>query len=130
MGVERSVFSHHVAKPDRESAWRWPDSLDALIAAPQNHTLLLENENVRVLDTCIAPGERTPLHTHRWPSAMYVLSWSSFVRYGERGEVLLDSRQALSLANPPQVIWSQPLPPHTLENVGNTDLRVISVELK
>ena len=34
----------------------WPDELDALVAAPQHHTLLFENEFVRVLDTRIAPG--------------------------------------------------------------------------
>jgi hypothetical protein len=27
-------------------------------------------------------------------------------------------------------VWSEPLPPHTLENVGERDLRVISVEIK
>ena len=27
-------------------------------------------------------------------------------------------------------LWSGPLPPHTLENVGDSELRVISVELK
>jgi hypothetical protein len=27
-------------------------------------------------------------------------------------------------------LWSGPLPPHTLENVGESELRVLSVELK
>ena len=40
----------------------------------------------------IAPGDRTPVHTHRWPAVLYVLSWSDFVRYDDKGEVLLDSR--------------------------------------
>ena len=44
----------------------WPPELDALIAAPKQHRLLLENDRVRVLDTEIAPGDRTPVHTHRW----------------------------------------------------------------
>ncbi len=46
----------------------WPPSLDALVAAPEHHTLLFENSAVRVLDTHIAAGARTPLHTHAWPS--------------------------------------------------------------
>jgi len=33
--------------------WTWPDELDALSAAPQNHRVLLENERVRVLQTHI-----------------------------------------------------------------------------
>ena len=48
----------------------WPDELDALNAAPHHHTLLFENEFVRVLDTRVPPGETVPLHTHHWPSAL------------------------------------------------------------
>jgi quercetin dioxygenase-like cupin family protein len=72
----------------------WPESLDALAAAPGNHSLLLENEHVRVLDTRIKAGERTPVHTHRWPAALYVLSWSDFVRYDDQGRVLANSAAA------------------------------------
>jgi quercetin dioxygenase-like cupin family protein len=53
---------------------QWPDELDALIAAPQHHILLFENEAVRVLDTRIPPGQTVPLHTHRWPGTLYILS--------------------------------------------------------
>ncbi|MGB3715767.1 MAG: hypothetical protein WA996_15180 [Candidatus Promineifilaceae bacterium] len=110
--------------------WPWPDELDALIAAPENHTLLFENESVRVLDTRIRPGRTTPVHTHCWPGALYVRSWSDFVRRDEKGNIVLDSRKIESLATPPAVLWSDPLPPHTLENVGENEIRVISVELK
>lgn len=108
----------------------WPDELDALIAAPDHHQLLLENERVRVLDTRIPPGGSTPVHTHRWPAWLYVLSWSDFVRYDDKGKVLLDSRTVESLKVPPTTVWAAALPPHSLENVGNNDLHVISVELK
>ena len=67
-------------------------ALDAMVAAPAHHEVLLENEHVRVLDTRLAAGEATPLHIHPWPSVLYVLSWSDFVRYGNEGQVLLDSR--------------------------------------
>ena len=106
----------------------WPPELDAVVAAPKHHVVMLENDDVRVLDTRIAPGETVPLHTHRWPSVLYVLSWSDFVRRDERGEVALDSRTA-GLA-PPKALWSAALPPHTLENVGDRDIHIISVELK
>lgn len=105
------------------------DSLDALSAAPRNHRVLFENERVRVLDTSVAPGETVPLHTHRWPSVLYILAWSDFVRRGAEGEVLLDSRRSGAVA-PGMALWSGPLGPHTLENVGESELRAISVELK
>lgn len=52
----------------------WPETLDALAAAPGNHTLLFENDAVRVLDTLVRPGQVVPLHGHQWPSANYLLS--------------------------------------------------------
>jgi hypothetical protein len=85
---------------------------------------------VRVLDTRIAPGARTPVHTHRWPSVLYILGWSAFVRRDAQDQVLVDSRTVPGLAASPGVVWSPPLPAHSLENVGTSDLRVISVELK
>jgi hypothetical protein len=107
----------------------WPAEQDALIAAPKHHTLLMENEHVRVLDTRIQPGDTAPLHTHRWPSALYLLSWSDFIRRDRDGNVLVDSRGGSGVAEQ-SAAWSPPLPPHTLENVGSKELRVISVELK
>ena len=110
--------------------WIWPEELDALIAAPKHHTLLFENDFVRVLDTCIRPGETTNVHTHRYPATLYILSWSDFIRYDENGNTLLDSR---TLANPPKAgsaLWSDSLSPHSLQNVGNRDIHVINVEQK
>jgi hypothetical protein len=107
----------------------WPDELDALQAAPGYHVLLFENESVRVLDTRVRPGQMVPLHTHRWPAALYILSWSDFVRRDGGGLTLVDSR----MGGKPMggvAVWSEPLPPHTLENVGESELRVITVELK
>jgi len=44
--------------------------------------------------------------------------------------VLLDSRTVLTLQDPPPALWSAPLPPHSLLNVGEADLHLISVEVK
>jgi hypothetical protein len=82
---------------------------------------------VRVLDTTIGPRERTPIHTHQWPSVLYVVSWSDFVRRDASGAVLVDTRgQAPSSG----ALWGPPLGPHSLENVGATPIHIISVELK
>ena len=92
--------------------------------------LLMENERVRVLDTIIRPGETTPVHTHPDPSVFYIISWSDFVRYDDQGDVLLDTRDADSAAQPPSVLWGEIMPPHAVENVGDADLHVIGVEVK
>lgn len=109
----------------------WPDELDALRAAPANHRPLLENSRVRVIETVVAVAARTPVHTHRWASVEYVPSASSFVRPDGEGTVLLETRRA---ADPEplrsEALWSDPFPPHSVENVGDEELRVIMVELK
>lgn len=114
--------------PETDSP-EWPDRLDALSAAPGFHRLLLENEAVRVLETRIGPGETVPLHTHRWPSLLYLLASADLVRRDVDGEVLSDSRES---GAPPlgAAIWTGPMAPHTVENVGAGEIRMINVELK
>ena len=105
------------------------DPLDATLAAPHFHRVLLENETVRVLDTMVRPGETVPLHTHRWPAVLYIVSWSNCVRRDVNGAITMDSRGS-AVPIPGTALWSTPLPPHTLENVGDGELRVIVVEQK
>jgi hypothetical protein len=114
----------------RQVDGHWDESLDALVAAPAHHRLLFENAHVRVLDTRIAPGERTPVHTHRWPAAHYVLGWSDFVRRDSAGTVLVDTRVTNGGRTPPQALWGEALAPHSLENVGATTIHIISTEIK
>ncbi len=108
--------------------WSWPDEMDALVAAPKHHTLVLENERVRLLDTWIPKGDTVPVHTHRWPGVYYTLQFSHFVRRDGDGNVLLDSR---TLEGPmPAAAFLENLPPHSVENVGDTDIHLVSVEMK
>ena len=109
---------------------QFPDALDPLIASPQHHKLLFENEFVRVLDANIPAGEITNLHTHKYPASLYFISWSDFIRYDADGHVLLDSSTLEKVPLPGSAMWSNPLPAHALKNVGKIDLHVISVEIK
>jgi hypothetical protein len=110
--------------------WPWPDELDALAAAPAHHQLLLEDQRVRVLHTRIPAGDVVPLHTHRWGGIAYLQSFSHFIRRDQRGEVLFDSRQAGDPPPIPCAQWMQPLPPHTVENLGPSEISIVIVELK
>lgn len=115
---------------ENTSTWEWPDELDALVAAPANHQVLLENERVRVIQTQVPVASTTPVHTHRWASVEYVLSTTDFIRRDGDGDVLLDTRVAHSRPGLSDVLWSGPRPPHSIENVGDMELRVLMVELK
>jgi hypothetical protein len=107
--------------------WCWPDELDAVIAAPKHHKLILENERVRVLDTHIPVGDTVPVHTHRWPAVYYVIQSSHFIRRDQDGNVTFDSR---TVAPGPTANFLEYLPPHSVENVGDREIHLISVELK
>jgi len=117
-------------KKNGSNKWIWPEELDALIAAPQHHKLLHENSFVRVIDTLIPPNEITNVHTHKWPASLYIISWSDFIRYGDDGSIILDSRNLSRSPSPSTATWSEPLAPHALKNVGEKDLHIISVEIK
>lgn len=108
----------------------WDDSLDAVASAPGHHRVLFENEHVRVLDTRVPPGERVPLHTHKWPSVAYTISAGDFVRFDAEGAPTLDTRTAKLTVEPGSAMWLPSLEPHSIENVGTTELRSITVELK
>jgi quercetin dioxygenase-like cupin family protein len=105
-------------------------ALDAMSAAPDHHELLLENDLVRVLDTRLRSGERTPVHTHSWPATLYVMSWSDFIRRDADGNVIVDSRNWDRPPAPGEALWLPPLTPHSVENIGRSELRLIAVELK
>jgi hypothetical protein len=92
--------------------------------------VLFENDRVRVLETRIRPGEIAPVHTHRRPTVLCVLSGSSFIRRDPEGAVLLDTSRLDPPFVMPPVLWSDFTPAHTLQNTGPDELVVIGVELK
>ena len=110
------------------SDWPWPNELDALIAAPKHHTLIFENERMRMLDTRIPPGDTVPVHTHRWPAVYYTVQFSHFIRRDGEGNLLFDSRTVSGEL--PSAKWIETLPPHSVENVGDAEVHLVSVELK
>jgi hypothetical protein len=55
----------------------------------------------------------------------YVLGTTNFVRRDADQNVLLDTRAADAEPHISDVLWSDPFPPHALENVGDAELRVI-----
>jgi quercetin dioxygenase-like cupin family protein len=105
--------------------WWTPDN-DALAAAPQNHQLLFENDEVRVLEVTVQPGVREPLHAHRYPSVLYYISAAHMKEYSP-GIPAVDHPRKQDGA----VVFLPIGPPHQMENLESTKpLRAIRVELK
>lgn len=104
----------------------WTAENDALAAAPQNHKLLFENDEVRVLEVTVSPGVREPLHAHRYPSVMYYVSGAHMEEYSP-GIAAVDHPRKDDGA----VVFLPVGPPHQMENMETSKpLKAIRVELK
>jgi hypothetical protein len=97
--------------PDRRN---WPKSRAALQSVPEHRKILLEYEQVRVLEACVAPGGTVAVHSRRGSDVFRVLGSSDLVGREPSGTV----------------VWRAPLAPHSLTNVGTLGLRVLAVEIK
>jgi hypothetical protein len=48
------------------------DANDGVLVAPENHKVLYEDADVRVLDVTVLPHTREVMHTHTRPAIMYI----------------------------------------------------------
>ena len=110
-----------------QQPWPWPDRMDAVLAAPASHRVLVDNDRVRVLEVTIEPGAREPEHTHWAPSVM-IIDEPAPIRYYQGPELLFESQP---LPGPGvRVRWMEPEGPHSVENTGPHRYHAIRVELK
>jgi hypothetical protein len=109
--------------------WPWPQTLDAVIAAPESHRVLLDNERVRVLEVMIEPGTREPEHTHHALSVM-LIDQPAHIKYYVGNELRFESPQAPDSTPGIQVHWMDPEGPHSVENIDQHRYHAIRVELK
>lgn len=112
-----------LAKSTGADQW-WKPELDATTAAPDNHKVLFENDEVRVLEVTVAPGTREPMHVHRYPAVIYVDSTSHLIEH------LQDGSSHDVGVRPSGVRWLPVAQGHAMENVGTLPLHAIRVELK
>jgi hypothetical protein len=89
-----------MADESTPSEWPWPESLDAVEAAPSSHHVLLENRRVRVVEVDVQPGRREPIHTPRWPSVMLVDRAARIRYYDEDGDLAFESPERSADAVP------------------------------
>jgi hypothetical protein len=115
---------------DPREPWPWPDDLDAVVAAPEFHSVLLETDRVRVLDGRVPPGATVPVHTHRWGGVLWIIAASDFVRRSPDGAVIVDTRRSGTTPVAGTAVWGAPLTPHSLENVGSEEFHTLTVEIK
>lgn len=111
------------------SEWPWTGELDALIAAPDSHRLLFENDRVRVLEVLIEAGAREPEHTHRYPSVM-IVDEPARIRYYEHGALTFESPAPDTPPQGPKAVWMDAEGPHSVENIDSTRYHALRIELR
>lgn len=95
---------------------------DAVTIAPHLHTIIFENEKVRVLKVTVPPGSHADLHSHP-DNVVVVLEGGSFTstnNVGEAKEVNLTAGTT----------FFSPASEHIVDNNGTQTVKVVQVELK
>ena len=96
--------------------------MDAVKAAPESATVLMENDRVRVLDVKFKPGQKTIMHSHP-DHVIYVLKDGKLkinLPNGTSNEVNLKAGQ---------VVWMK-AGDHAVENLSKASANNLIIELK
>jgi beta-alanine degradation protein BauB len=95
---------------------------DAAKVAPHVYKVLFENEQVRLLEVSMQPGDRTEMHTHP-DNLLYVLSGGKVTFTGPSGEVAdLEVPAGMSM-------WMEATE-HATDNVGGSAIHALFFEPK
>jgi quercetin dioxygenase-like cupin family protein len=95
---------------------------DIAIIAPQQHKVIFENDTIRMLGVTVKPGDKVGMHRNP-ENINYILSPGT-LRLIEPDGTAVDIELSEG-----QVIPA-PEGSHAVENIGNTEVRTICIELK
>lgn len=96
---------------------------DVMKVASNHYKILLENSSVRVLENTLAPGESDPAHSH--PRGWYYVT-----QPGRMKIVFASGKTEMWDAKLGEAGWIKGETAHTSENVGDTPLTYVLVEVK
>lgn len=90
--------------------------------SPQYYKVLLENDQVRVLEYRLKPGEKEPMHTHV-AGVLYIFGDAKM------RTTYPDGRTEESAGGAGEAHWRSPVT-HALENIGTTEAHALAVDMK
>jgi len=70
--LDNNTTTATIDSSSSSAKWTWPDSLDAVKAAPDNHKVVYEDSTVRILQVLLDGHKEEPIHTHKWKSIMWI----------------------------------------------------------
>ncbi len=95
---------------------------DVAKVAPDSHTVLLENDQVRVFKVNLRPGQKVPMHSHPHNVAYFLTD-------GKVKITLPDGKTEERNVKAGMSSWSEAAT-HAAENIGDADFQEIQIELK
>ena len=107
----------------------WNPAFDAVVAAPENHKVVYEDDLVRVLSVTVAAGATEKPHHHRYPSVFVV---DRMVKVRDFNGV---THEEIPLPIPDQVefpitVKFLPQPLHYVQNIDTRPFHATRVEFK
>lgn len=99
------------------------EEIDAVEIAPEYFKVLLENDYVRVLEYHMPAGVTGKWHTHP-PKVAYVLDSGTLKITTAKGEVFIVDEVA------GEARWMDRVGKHYGENIGDTTIRILLMEVK
>jgi hypothetical protein len=107
----------------------WDPALDALVAGVNNHKVIYEDDEIRVLSVTVQPGEKEVPHHHQWPSVIVYDHPVKSENRDAKGNVLPRKASAGGTDWPP-LIRVPPEAAHSVTNLDTVPLHLIRVEFK
>lgn len=114
----------------------WDPALDAVVAAPANHKVLFENENIRVIEVILHPNEEEPVHHHRWPSVFVFDQVKGPIHdFAPDGTMLPPNRDVIQAVEAWDgkgclIVHMQPQPAGRVLNASDKTLHGVRIEMK
>ena len=124
--VSLEPCAHHGQTPPCAEALIAAGIARAVIAAPEHHEVVFENDKVRVVNVLVKPGERENMHTHRWSSVFIINSFPEVNYYLEDGSST--PRTGGRREGVPH--WIEPEGIHAVENIDTRPFEGVRIELK
>ena len=97
-------------------------NLDPVRVSPQYYKVLLENEQVRVLEYHLKPGEKEAMHSH--PAGVVYVFGDATLKI-----TFPDGRTEERPAKAGETFWREPVT-HAIENTGTGEAHALAIDLK
>src|SRR5262249_40269171 len=122
---QAGVADQYPLSTDGSDPQTWDPGMDGPIGAPENHKVIFENENIRIMSVRVLPGAREPYHSHAKCSVLVFDSPAKVTDYNKAGvataRVLMGAISWLGEDVPKNIPFVGVQPPQALHSIANND---------